>query len=116
MLPSKHKVFAEAFRVPIELSPVLTWSLANGVSSPIPTSSVPPLTKKQLASPLLSILKSTSADASLKTAPALTVKVSPSVVVPETSSVPLRSTAVAVKSISSVAPNDKTVAEDPCIN
>ncbi len=50
------------------------------------------------------------------TGSALTVKVPPSVVVPLTSAVPLISIAVAVKSISSVAPIDNTVAEEPCIN
>ena len=38
------------------------------------------------------------------------------VATPETFNVPFKSTAVAVKSISSVAPIDNTVALDPCIN
>ena len=38
------------------------------------------------------------------------------VATPLTFSVPFKSTAVAVKSISSVAPIDNTVALDPCIN
>ena len=50
------------------------------------------------------------ADAVIKSAP------SSSVVSPEIVTVPFKSIAVAVKSISSVAPKDRTVALDPCIN
>jgi len=50
------------------------------------------------------------ADAVIRSAP------SSSVVSPEIVTVPLKSIAVAVRSISSVAPSDKTVADEPCMN
>ena len=66
-------------------------NLLSGAFVPIPTRSVLASANKRFASPLPSTLKSTSAEGSLNTAPALTVSVPPSVVAPATVSVLLSS-------------------------
>ena len=92
--------------IAILLSPVV---IAVPASLPMVTLLFPPLV---ILSPAFSPIRmlSVPAVAVIRSAPASIV------MSPEIATVPLKSSAVAVKSISSVAPNDKTVALDPCMN